>query len=86
MDDWLRLKNMKKIVLPSSSAGQRVSESLNSATSDKQRVASSKDVITIQELAQYKVQYKSFTKTLIRTIKRPPSFPYKKQGQSNVLS
>jgi hypothetical protein len=68
IDDWLRLKNLNKINAE--------------AASDKdlkldKKVYSSRDIISIQELIYYKLQYKSFTKNQIRSLKRPQSFPTK---------
>ena len=71
IDDWLRLKNMKKVV--------KIEKS-------DQKIQNSKDVISIQELIQYKLQYKCFTRNQIRAIKRPPNFPSRKQRQNTMMS
>ena len=66
IDDWLRLKNIKKIIIAKP----------GTATSDHK---ASKDAISVQELIQYRLQFKQFTKNQIRSMKRPPNFPSKKQ-------
>ena len=38
----------------------------------------------MQELIQYKLQYKSFTKNQIRFLKRPIQFPSKKQNKAEM--
>lgn len=51
-----------------------------------QKIQNSKDVISIQELIQYKLQYKCFTRNQIRAVKRPPNFPSRKQRQNTMMS
>ena len=68
IDDWLRLKNLNKITNESTSSKE---------TKVEKKVYSSREIISIQELIYYKLQYKSFTKNQIRTLKRPQNFPTK---------
>jgi hypothetical protein len=50
MDDWLRLKNLRKIIN-------------KNEIPDKQADLRGKNLVSIQELLQYKLQFKPFTST-----------------------
>lgn len=66
IDDWLRLKNMRKIIIYKKS-GEETKEQQTTNPKSKQLSQAagqtSKDVVSVQELLQYKHQFRAFTKT-----------------------